>query len=438
MMHLNMELGVVRGVVLVMCCFMILMTSGVIFGWPSLLLVFQEENLFKNLCTRDETGKEDCTAQLLKFNLIYTLGQVSATISPLPFGIFLDRFGPRLTTFIGSIGFALSSILISYSNDSTFDAYIPGFMFLQIFGSGIFLGLIKMSEFFKSKDAVLAVFNICFDASTVVFFFYLLIYRSTHLHSSDFFKYFAIVPVFSLILGLFWPVPKDAHGGPNESTPIVESKESGPPSMQVFWRIIRSRDYLLWAALYMPVTLAWMNMYLGTVKERLSFYANEEQVVFLVEALGAILPSVLVVSPFIGYFIDRFGYKVSYLFNHFLGVVWVILISVDTLPYLQIGTFIIFTLLRALYWGNAMVYAVKLLGFTYFGKGWGLMVLIAGLLNLIPYFLLDLVLSTFKGNFLILNYVLIACWLLCFFFPIFLQTRWHRTDWNEEDSYEVH
>jgi len=428
MFHINMEYLVWRGVVLLVSCFMILTTSGIIYGWPSLLLVFQDVKLFENLCTPEEGNH--CNARLLKFNLIYTLGQVSAVIGPMPFGIFLDKFGPRLTTFVGSIGFAGSSLLISFSNHSTFDAYIPGFMFLQIFGAGIFLGLIKMSQYYKSKDAVLAVFNICFDASTVVFFIYLLIYKSTPLPPSAFFKYFAAIPVFSLLLVIFWPISTEIE---DETTPIVKAPE---PSFRGFLFIIKSRDFLLWALIYMPITLAWMNMYLGTIEERLKFYANEETVIFLIEALGAILPAVLIVSPFIGMFVDKFGYKVSFLTNHFVGFVWCILISVDKYPYMQIGTFVLFTFLRALFWGNAMVYAVKLLGFTYFGKGWGLVVLLAGLVNLIPYFLLDLVLSTFKGNFLILNYIQIGCWILLFFFPIYMQTSWHSTDHKDQYPYE--
>jgi len=122
---------------------------------------------------------------------------------------------------------------------------------------------------------------------------------------------------------------------------------------------------------------------------------------------------------------DNFGYKKTFLINHFLGFFWVLLISIEVVPYLQIASFIIFTIVRGLYFGNAMVYAVKLFGYGDFGKGWGFVYLSAGAINILQYFMLDVTLKALGGSFVVLNYVEIGTWVACFFFPIYLNTKWH-------------
>jgi MFS transporter, LAT3 family, solute carrier family 43, member 1 len=118
--------------------------SGIIFGWPSILQILIDEGVYSNLCKEGEVIHSfiqhalkttnhltqihffvligyylqhiPCTAQTLRFNLVYTIGTFSNFVAPVLIGIFFDKFGPKITNILASIVFVIGAVLCSLSS----------------------------------------------------------------------------------------------------------------------------------------------------------------------------------------------------------------------------------------------------------------------------------------------------------------------------------
>ena len=72
-----------------------LFTSGIIFGWPSLVLLLKSEGVYREGCSQvaNSSSTGVCAAQEVKLNLIFTVGFFGLIGSRLVLGIILDQCG---------------------------------------------------------------------------------------------------------------------------------------------------------------------------------------------------------------------------------------------------------------------------------------------------------------------------------------------------------
>lgn len=79
-----------------------LLTSGIIFGWPSLVIMLKKENIYREGCASsivNATGVASiCSQQEVKLNLIFTVGFFGLIGSRLALGVLLDRCGENVTS----------------------------------------------------------------------------------------------------------------------------------------------------------------------------------------------------------------------------------------------------------------------------------------------------------------------------------------------------
>lgn len=81
-----------------------LLTAGIVFGWASLLPILRKEGV-------DLSPSE--------FASVFTHGAIGNYLSSLPFGLLLDRTGPKTCGIISSILFGIGVFLCSMVKQST-------------------------------------------------------------------------------------------------------------------------------------------------------------------------------------------------------------------------------------------------------------------------------------------------------------------------------
>lgn len=72
-----------KAIVLVASNFYMLTLSGILFGWPSIVVVFLEEGVYRELCGK----KMHCTEQELRLALVFTLAASCMNVSLLLSGV---------------------------------------------------------------------------------------------------------------------------------------------------------------------------------------------------------------------------------------------------------------------------------------------------------------------------------------------------------------
>lgn len=81
-----------------------LLTAGIVFGWASLLPILR---------------KEGVALSPSQFAAVFTHGAVGNYMCTLPFGLLLDRAGPKTCGVAASVLFALGLALCSLANQSS-------------------------------------------------------------------------------------------------------------------------------------------------------------------------------------------------------------------------------------------------------------------------------------------------------------------------------
>ena len=185
-----------------------LFAAGIVFGYAALKPVLIREEVYRNLCTKDEIdrGARTCYAQELHLNLMFTVASVGTNVAALPIGAILDTFGPRICGVIGSFLLAIGAILFAFAWQLPFDGYIPGYLFLALGGPFVFISSFQLSNAFpKHSGLILALLTGAFDSSSAIFLIYRILYQWSNgtFWPKKFFLLYLVVPAFILIVQLF-------------------------------------------------------------------------------------------------------------------------------------------------------------------------------------------------------------------------------------------
>lgn len=114
-----------------------LLAAGVIFGFAALKPVLVAQDVYRDQCTKQELEDEVyvCYAQELRLNVMFTVAAVSTNVAALPVGTILDHYGPRKTSLVGVVFLSFGALSLAFASDLSFDAYIPGYLFLALGGT---------------------------------------------------------------------------------------------------------------------------------------------------------------------------------------------------------------------------------------------------------------------------------------------------------------
>lgn len=423
------------GLAIIYCLF----AAGIVFGYAAIKPVLIDEGVYHNLCTEEElkAGTNPCYGQEIRLNLMFTIAAVSTNVAALPIGTILDKYGPRVCGIIGSVLLAIGALLFSFARQLPVDAYIPGYFFLALGGPFVFISSFQLSNTFpKHSGLILALLTGAFDSSSALFLVFRLLYEATdgRVDPQKLFLVYLVVPVFILVVQIF-VMPKDSYKSVSEvikdaeeeaviPTPPEydeterqfhrERRESTVSEIQSLlgkgsntkraareeqknnisgvwgalhgrtaWQQIKTWWFVL-ITLFTVIQMTRINYFVATVRSQERWLLGSEARAKVVnDFFDVALPLGGVLSiPFIGTILDRtstpFALGLLVFFATIIGVL-------GCLPYMwaAIGNVSLFVVYRPFYYTTVSDYSAKVFGFQTFGKVYGLIICLAGLLNFV-------------------------------------------------------
>lgn len=403
---------------------------------------------------------------------MFTTAAVATNVCALPVGTVLDRYGPRVCGIIGSLLLAIGAIFFAFASQSPFDGYIPGYLFLALGGPFVFISSFQLSNTFpRHSGLILALLTGAFDSSSAIFLFYRLIYDASHrrFNPQKFFLVYLVVPI-SICIVQFFLMPKNSYKTVgelvshaedptsdiqpaidnrihdeshlvrvreerrqhresivNEITSLLGRKgEAGDKQTQAeerkkqlsgVWGAQHGRSALqqiispwfILITLFTVIQMTRINYFVATIRTQYEhLLSSHEKAVQVNNFFDAALPLGGVASiPMIGLVLDN----TSTLFVLTLLVAVATTIGVlGVLPYLwaAYANIVLFVLYRPLYYTAVSDYAAKVFGFHTFGRVYGLIICLAGLLNFSQSGLDALTHKTFEGDPIPVNVILLV------------------------------
>ena len=362
---------------------------------------------------------------------MFTTAAVATNVCALPVGTVLDRYGPRVSGIIGSILLTIGALLMAFATQLPFDAYIPGYLFLALGGPFVFISSFQLSNTFPQRSGlILALLTGAFDSSSAIFLFYRLMYSASRgsFTPQKFFLIYLIVPIFILVVQIF-VMPANSYKTVGELITQVEERteETDPTSEDMarwrqhresvvsetttllgksatkqqteeeqkkqisgVWGALHGRSALqqimtpwfILVALFTVVQMTRINYFVATVWTQYQYMLHSYDLAELINhVFDVALPVGGILSiPFIGLVLDNTSTPFT------LGLLVFVATAIGVLGVLPFmwaayGNIILFVLYRPLYYTAVSDYAAKVFGFQTFGKVYGLIICLAGLLN---------------------------------------------------------
>lgn len=246
-----------RWVYIVTATFLSLTLSGIIFGWPAVELMLEREGVYHYLCVAandtapvggangtSTNGGGACLEQVAMFNLIFVIASTGFACAVLPFGIVLDRFGPKVSALLGSSLIGAGTVLFAFSNPPTFDVYIPSYLLIAMGGPPLVFSFMHLSNLFPSrKGTIITLLNVALDASALVFVLLEALHAAFYpaITLRGIFLVFTGLPAVSLLIAVFlWPrrafeQPLEGPPTPVRAEPIIySSTDEGETAARAF------------------------------------------------------------------------------------------------------------------------------------------------------------------------------------------------------------
>ncbi|KAJ4147344.1 hypothetical protein LMH87_001874 [Akanthomyces muscarius] len=197
-------------------CFL---ASGIVFGFASIKPILVSEGVYSESCKHGGKGKDGsgsrapCAEQEIRLNLLFIVASVTTNTSSLFAGYTLDRFGRRWCATVAAGFLAVGALMMaSHGRFYKLDGYLPGFFFLSLGGTFLFLPSFQLSNAFpKYAGLVVALITCAFDASSAVFFLYRLAWDAAPgMTMAKFFLAYLCVPA-AIVLAEWTVMPKQRY-----------------------------------------------------------------------------------------------------------------------------------------------------------------------------------------------------------------------------------
>merc|ERR1711971_1350887 len=111
------EQGQQRAYALILLSFTIyqsFLTTGIIYGWPAMLLMLRHEGVYKNRC-HSNLADVDCHDRTVALNFVFTIGVAIAVAGGLVLGRIVDLIGPKYSIVVGLFTTIIGSCIIALS-----------------------------------------------------------------------------------------------------------------------------------------------------------------------------------------------------------------------------------------------------------------------------------------------------------------------------------
>lgn len=150
--------------------------AGIMFGWGSLQVIFEEEGILNDVCG----DMHSCPAQKAKLNLVYTISSTIFMFGAFFSGIVIDIYGPTIVSSAGGACITLSMLMFGLAGKQDEGMYIiagslSGIGSSLVYICGFSLGCLVGPE---SVSIVMTSLNCLFDASACVFLLFYYMYEA--------------------------------------------------------------------------------------------------------------------------------------------------------------------------------------------------------------------------------------------------------------------
>jgi len=368
-----------------------MLCSGVVYGWPSLVQILEAENVYSDLCGVDEALP--CDAQVLRYQLIYTVGAFLTTSQSLILGAVVDKCGPLKTNILCCIGFLLGCGLFAVAGFTGVDVYLPSFAIISFFGPAIKLTFLHMSNLFSVPSTILSLFSGSFGFSAVIFKIFLWLHSDKITLGYLFLGYILLlIPIY--IVGFFlWPqksyesifVDREDESIPHENEYLFARSDETALKVQ-----LKSKEFWI-ITVFMSVLALHLIFYIGSV------YILFTDVLY-VDAFTWIYTFGVVTIPIVGFVLDKYGVLqamvlVSSLFSLSSGL------AIIPFKPLQILTFVLVSSANNFLWAVYFSFLASTFGFNNYGKLMGFSTIIISLFGLLQYPLFNVAVESLNGDF---------------------------------------
>lgn len=424
--------------------------GGVVYGWPSMRTILLRDGTL-DTCNATQTvllnaTTVQCKEEELAFGFIFTVGATANQGGRFLIGIFLDRFGPRVTSAACAIMFASGSLLFGFASSTT--AFALGLLFIGMGGGGTQLAVQSVTALFpKHRSLVMASLSGAFQLAGGIFLLFELAQQGG-VGRRELLCGHAVVAA-CIAVGAAATLPPRPYGAPSlraaaarldepVAAVVVDDKLGCPkasdgerPAAAVplpsrpFRAQVTSAEFWLNLALFAgnAVQCQFTVASIGTQLE-LKGDASGDAVRFF----SSVLALTFLATPFIGHAFDRLGFpRVMVAVNSANLLVPALLLS-DSLP-LQYATAVMYGLGRVSQWATFFAFTGATFGFANFGKLAGFGLLLQSVLAMVQYPLLDLTLSTMDSDFTFVNSLFVAISLVLYAVPATLWWRERRHEY---------
>lgn len=449
-----------------------LLAAGVVFGFAAIKPVFIAEGVYKDMCTKEELkeGVWVCYGQEIRLNLMFTVAAVSTNVVALPVGTVLDRYGPRAASLIGVVCLTIGSLFLAFAADlaHTFDAYIPGYLFMALGGPFVFISSFQLSNTFpKHSGLILALLTGAFDTSSAMFLVYRLLFQHTNgsFNTKKFFLIYLIVPALILVAQIF-VMPSQSYKTVGELVKHIEEQDSvhtsddeisdeeqrrrvqnsrrdhresvaseisallgtksGDKQVKqeekkakksgvfgaMHGKTVLQQIYSPWwvlITLFTVVQMLRINYFVATVRTQYAeMLGSHRKAVEVNNFFDVALPLGGVVAvPFIGFVLDHFS--TAFVLGLLVSIATAIgifgVIPEMWAAYVNVALFVVY---RPLYYTAVSDYSAKVFGFQTFGQVYGAIICLAGLFNFAQAGLDTLTHKTFNNSPIPVNVILLC------------------------------
>eukprot|EP01043_Picozoa_sp_COSAG02_P032805 COSAG02_NODE_2208_length_9500_cov_13.043400_4_plen_496_part_00 len=140
--------------------------SGILYGWPGLVLILKADGMYAPLCdhpaatgesnhTVSQTSTGGCAAQTAALTDLFNVAQATVTGAMIVNGSLLDRFGPRRVSSLGSalcaLGALLFALLPAPQPEDLVDMSYVAFCIMAVGGSGVHLSWFHVSNLYPER-----------------------------------------------------------------------------------------------------------------------------------------------------------------------------------------------------------------------------------------------------------------------------------------------
>ena len=440
--------------------FEVFVFAGNIFGWPSLHFVLENETYFADRCNkstlqnftdRNPNQPSHCKEQEASFNLVFTLAVAFLHFLNFPLGIFFDYFGTWIYRTLATTLYSFGYLLIATSSPQNSAQIYPAMIFVGVGGLSLLTSNIQTANFSKSaKGVIVTLLNGLFDSSVAVFF----VFKKLNDIEISINTITSVMTCFSIFLWVrtyvLLPksrVPYSAFEKPYKygwkqwicfrdgrykeenkveanriSLKILPEDESkDKTSHKVSFRDCL-KTVVFWTNVFHFAIISFrLNIFLGTFQVWLKGFGhlNAKEISHFTDIISILLMLGVFASPLNGLIIDIATKKlkqtnpnhkvlnlkvflVSMSITSLLGIILSIFVVIPT----TYPSFVFLLLTRGfLYGGNAAFVSINF-PVEHFGKLFGITNLIAGLLTLLQYAVVNIALDV-DSKFYYINRVLL-------------------------------